>query len=102
MLRRADRLEANEGHLHTSKRTNRVPRRVCHVETAAVAAHEHEHKGMHGNHVRDERISTPCCDHVEVENGGDGAIKSASLLKSFYPTVEREHEQEDGDSFVVV
>ena len=58
MFARADWLEADEGHLHTGKGTNGVPRAVCSIEAMGEAAHEHENKGVEGNHVGNEDVST--------------------------------------------
>ena len=45
---------------------------------------------------------TPSRDHIEVEESGERAEECATRLQSFDPAVEREHEQEDSDSFVVI
>lgn len=45
---------------------------------------------------------TPRGDHVEVKDGGNGTEKRATLLECFDPAEKREHEEEDGDSFIVV
>ena len=45
---------------------------------------------------------TPGSYHVKVEHGCDGAIKSASYFQCFDPGEKGEHEEEDGDGFVIV
>ena len=45
---------------------------------------------------------TPCGDHVEVEHSSTSAVEHATLLEGLDPEVESEHEEENGDSFVVV
>ena len=58
MFARAHWLEADERHLHAGQGTDRVPRRVRHIQTAAETAHEDQGQGVEGNHVGNEDVST--------------------------------------------
>lgn len=53
-----DRLEANEGHLHTGKGADGVPRAVSNVHPVVEATHEDEDEHMERDHVCDEGVST--------------------------------------------
>ena len=57
---------------------------------------------MERDHVRDKGVATPGGDHVKVEEGSDGTEKGATLLEGLDPSEKGEHEQEDGNGFVVV
>jgi len=54
------------------------------------------------DHVGDEDVSSPSCHHVEVEERCTDSPESASVLESFDPEVESDHQKEDGDGFVIV
>jgi hypothetical protein len=58
MFASPDRLEADEGNLHTGKSTNGIPRRVAYIEAAVKATHEDEDECMKGDHICDESITT--------------------------------------------
>jgi hypothetical protein len=47
-------------------------------------------------------LLTPRSHHVEVENGGNSSKERAPLFQGFYPAKECEHEEENGDCFVIV
>jgi len=102
MLTGADRLETNEGDLHTRKSPNSVPGRVPYVEAVREPAHEYEDESVQGYHVRNKHVSTPSCDHVEIKYCSDGTEQCAPLLQGFNPAEEGEHEEEDGNGFVIV
>lgn len=51
---------------------------------------------------REEAQRTPCSHHVKVEYRSYGTVERTSQLEGFDPEVECEHQQEDGDGFVVV
>lgn len=102
VLRTANGQETNEGNLHTRKRAECIPRSVADVEPGAVASHADQHEGVQRQQVGDEDISTPCGDHVAVEQRGQRAPEHGTLLDSLDPQVEGEDEEEDGDSLVVV
>ena len=57
---------------------------------------------MQGNHIRDEYITTPSSDHVKVEQTACDAPERGAVLHGLDPEVEGDHEQEDGNGFVVV
>jgi len=114
----ADGLESDEGDLHTRKRANGIPRRVGDVETAGESSHQDKYQGVQRNHVCDECVATcvrsirnttgqlarrtPSCHHVEIEKSGKGSEESAAEFERLDPAVECKHEEEDGDSFIVV
>lgn len=53
-----DRLEANERHLHAGQRSDGIPRRISHIETAGETTHKDQDQSVKWNHVRDESVST--------------------------------------------
>lgn len=57
---------------------------------------------MQWDHVGDEDVSTPGGDHPAIEEGGKHAPQGGALLDGADPEVKGEHEEEDGDGFVVV
>ena len=57
MLASANRLETDEGHLHTSQCADSIPRRISHIKAAAETTHENEYKRMKWDHVRDEGVA---------------------------------------------
>ena len=66
MFARSHRLEADERDLHTGQGTDRVPRGVRDVQTAAETTHEDQGQSMKRDHVRNKRI-TACkrtCEDV--------------------------------------
>ena len=97
-----DGLEADEGDLHTGECPNNIPGGVTDVKLVVESAHQSENQGVQRDHVGDEHVSTPSGDHVEVEHAGEHAVERAAVLHGFDPEVEGEHEEEDGDGFVVV
>lgn len=58
MLTGLDRLETNKWHLHASKCTDGIPGGVCHVKATGEPPHEDKDKGMEGDHVGDEGVTT--------------------------------------------
>jgi hypothetical protein len=94
--------EPNERNLHRSKRPNNIPRRIRDINLVAKPAHQDEHKRMQRNHIGDEDVSAPCCDHPSVKEGREHAPECGTLLDGADPEVEGVHEKEDGDGFVVV
>jgi len=102
MLRCPHGLKADERHLHRGEGTNRVPAGVGDIEPGRKAAHEDEHKGVQRDHIGNEDVSSPRCDHIEVEDGGNGAVECRTLLHGTDPGPECEHEEEDSDRLVVV
>ena len=102
MLRCTHGLKADERHLHRGESTNRVPAGVGDIEPRRKAAHEDKHEGVERDHICNEDVSSPRRDHVEVEDGSDGAIERRTMLHGTDPAPEGEHEEEDGDGFVVI
>jgi hypothetical protein len=102
MFTRSNGKEPNERHLHRSERPNNIPRRIRDVNLVAEPAHQDEHKRMERNHVGDEDVSAPCCDHPSVEECREHAPECGALFDGADPEVEGVHEEEDGDGFVVV
>lgn len=112
-------LETNEGHLHTGKSADGIPRGVSDVKTVGVTTHDDEDQCVQRNHVRDERITT-CCksdmmchsrtsgrlaprrDHVEVEYSSYCAEEGTALLEGLDPCIECEHKQEDSNGLVII
>ena len=87
-------LEANEGGLPIRKSTR--------CRGVREPAHELEDKSVHRYQVRNEHVSAPSCDHVEVKCCNDGREQCAPLLQGFDPAEEREHKEENGNGFVIV
>ncbi len=102
VLRCTHGLKADEWHLHRGESTNRVPAGVGDIEPRRKAAHEDKHEGVQRDHICNEDVSSPRCDHVEVEDGSNGAVERRTMLHGTDPAPEGEHEEEDGDGFVVV
>lgn len=102
MVAVADGQETNKGNLHARKRAERVPSGVADVQTRAVSAHAQQDKDVQREQVGDEDVTTPCRDHVSVEEGSKGTPHDGTLLDTLDPQVEGEDEEEDGNGFVVV
>jgi hypothetical protein len=97
-----DGQESNEGDLHAGQRSQGVPSGVADVESRAETTHADQHKGVQRQQVCDEDVSTPCADHVTVEEGGKTSPHNASDLDGLDPEVEGEDQEEDGNCLVVV
>ena len=87
-------LEANEGDLPTRKSTRR--------RGVRGSAHELEDESVQRSHGRNEHVSAPSCDHVEVKCCSDDTEQCAPSLQGFNPADEREHEEQNGSGFVIV
>jgi hypothetical protein len=113
-------LETDKRHLHTCKRANSIPRGIAHIEAVCKAAHQSESKSVQRDHVRNECVATcdvfispplnvlnggsptPSRNHIEIKQGCKGAIKRTALLHGFDPEEEGEHEEKDGNSFIII
>lgn len=47
-------------------------------------------------------IRAPCSNHVKVKDASNGTEKCTALLERLDPVEKGEHEEEDGDGFIVV
>ena len=102
MLATPDGQETNERNLHASQRSKSVPSGVADVQPRAETAHANQHEGVQRQQVGNENVSTPCADHVSVEESREASPHNASDLDGLDPQVEGEDQEENGDSFVVV
>jgi hypothetical protein len=71
-----------------------------HICDEGIATYIHSIQPMAHESVRVKR--TPSGYHVEVEHSSKSAEKSTSLLQRFDPAEKGEHEEEDGDGFIIV
>jgi hypothetical protein len=102
MFRCADGLKPDKGDLHGGECSEGIVRTIRDVETGRVTTHEEQDKGVEGEQVCDEDVSSPCGDHVKVKEGGESSPKGTSCFEGTDPEEEGEHEQENGNGFVVV
>ena len=102
VLGRTHGLEPDKGDLHASERSDRVERRVRHVQPLAKAAHEDEHQGVQRDHVGDKHVATPRGNHVKVRERCEHAKEHAAVAHRAHPQIEREQQQKDGDGLVIV
>mgnify|MGYP006950205360 CR=1 FL=1 len=64
--------------------------------------HQDEHERVKRDHIRDEDVSSPGGDHIAVKEGREHAPHGRALFNGADPEVKGIHEEEDGDSFVVI
>lgn len=102
MLATPNGQETNEGNLHASQRSQGVPSRVADIKPRAETTHADQHKGVQREQVCNENVSTPCADHVTVEESRQASPHNASNLDGLDPQVEGEDQEENGNGFVVV
>lgn len=102
MLGTANWQESNERNLHTSQRAKRIPSTISDVDSWAETAHENQDENVQWDQVGDEDVASPRGHHVAVEQRAKSAPECGAELDGFDPEVEREDQEENGDSFVVV
>jgi hypothetical protein len=102
VLATPDGQETNKGNLHAGQRSKSVPSSVADIQPWAEATHADKHKGVQREQVCDEDVSTPCADHVSIEESCQASPHNASDLDGLDPQVEGEDQEEDSDGFVVV
>lgn len=102
MLATPDGQESNEGNLHASQRSQGVPSGVADVQPRAETTHADQHKGVQRQQVCNENVSTPCADHVTVEESSQASPHNASDLDGLDPKVEGEDQEENGNGLVVI
>lgn len=102
MLAGTDWQESHERNLHTSQRAKRIPRAISDVDPRAETAHKNQDEDVQRDQVGDKDVASPCGHHVAVKQRAESAPECGAELDGFDPEVEREYEQENGDSFVVV
>jgi hypothetical protein len=117
VLRGTDREEFDERDLHRRDRADDVPGRVRDVQSVCVSSHQDEDKGVEWDHcglavidtfwawrrtVGDEDVSSPSGHHPTIEQRGHHSPERTALLHCLDPEVERGHEEEDGNRFVVI
>lgn len=57
---------------------------------------------MQWDDVSDEHVTTPSGDHVEVEQSSGSGVQDGTGLLGLDPEHEGDHQQSDGDGFVIV
>jgi hypothetical protein len=102
VLATPDGQESNKGNLHAGQRSKGVPSGVADIQSRAETTHADQHKGVQRQQVGNEDVSTPCADHVSVEESCQTSPHNASNLDGLDPEVEGEDQEENGDGFVVV
>jgi hypothetical protein len=102
VLATPDGQETNEWNLHAGQRSEGVPSRVADVQPGAESTHADQDEGVQRQQVCDEDVSTPCADHVSVEERSQATPHNASNLDGLDPEVEGEDQEEDGNGLVVV
>lgn len=94
--------ELDERDLHGCDCAEHIPARVGDIDAVVVTAHEDKDKDVQGKHVSDEDVSTPGGNHPAIEERSDGTPEGRSGLQRPDPSEESDHEEEDGNSLVIV
>ena len=102
MVGTPDGQESHKRNLHACNRSKRIPCRVADVQSRAVSPHADQDESVQWQHVCDEDISTPRCNHVSVEQCTERTPHDRTFFHALDPKIEGKDQQKDGNGFVVV
>ena len=102
MVAASNRQETHKWDLHARQCSQRIPRRVAHVQSGAESSHTDEHKGVQWEQVGNEDVSTPSADHVAIEQSRQRSPYDAAFFHGLDPQIKGKDEQEDSDGLVIV